>query len=158
MREASPNSQSASSHSAMRQALFLLTLVTCSSIESFAAAPVVVRVQPAAAIPGKETALQLFGENLGGPARLWTSFPCDGSLERDGEAIAFTLKIPQDATAGIGAIRLVTTNGMSGLQLFLFDPVATVTASTTNRSLASAQPLTRNTAADGVCEELQSAF
>ena len=159
MREASPNWQGVSRARATAHSLILLLLALPggSSLRAFAAPPTVTRVEPAAAIPGMETVLQLAGENLGGPARLWTSFPCDGSLERDDKTIAFKLQIARDRTPGIGAIRIVTTNGMSGLQLLLIDPAPAV-AGATNRTIATAQPLARGTAADGVCEELQSAF
>jgi hypothetical protein len=159
MREAVPNWPGAfRPGTEMFSLALLLAFAICPGIQTFAAAPAVARVQPAAAIPGKENVLELIGENLGGPARLWTSFPCDGLLERDTETVAFKLKIAPDRTPGIGAIRLVTTNGMSALQLFLIDPAAAVTGGSTNRSIATAQPLAKGSAADGVCEELQSAF
>ena len=138
--------------------LILPGLVVCSVIGASAAAPSVTRLQPAAAIPGQEITVQLMGENLGGPARLWTSFPCGGSLERDTDTAAFKLKIPSQITSGIGAVRLINTNGMSSLQLFLIDSVPSIIGSTTNRSLSSAQLLAKRTAVDGVCDELQSAF
>lgn len=138
--------------------LFLPGLVVCSVIGASAAAPTVTRLQPAGAIPGQEISVQLQGENLDGPARLWTSLPCGGSLERDTDTAAFKLKVPPQTTSGIGAIRLVNTNGMSSLQLFLIDPVPSVAATGTNDSIATAQHLGRHTAVDGFCTELRSGF
>jgi hypothetical protein len=158
MRAPSPNWPCLSPPGVTTLSLILFVLIASLSIQVFAAAPVVVRVQPAAAIPGKETVLQLFGENLGGPAKLWTSFPCEGPLERESDSAAFTLKVSPSVPAGLGAIRLISTNGMSGLQLFLVDPAGTITASATNRSIGTAQALAAGTAADGWCDELQSAY
>jgi hypothetical protein len=138
--------------------LFVLAVAAGSSLHAFAAAPAISRLQPAAAIPGVETSVRLIGENLDGPARLWTSFPCGGSLERDTDSTAFNIKVPPKTELGYGAIRLVTTNGMSALQLFLIDPVPGIVSGATNDSIATAQPLTRRTAVDGVCAELRSAF
>jgi hypothetical protein len=138
--------------------LVALGLALASAAQAAAAPPVIIKLEPAAAIPGIETVVRLAGENLGGPAHLWTSFPCSGTLDRNGDTTPFKLKLPPHTAPGIGAIRLVTTNGMSALHLFLVDPATTIGLGATNQSLASAQPLPGNSAVDGVCEELRSAF
>lgn len=138
--------------------LALVVLLASWSFPALGAPPTVTFVQPAAAPPGREISLQLTGENLDGPARLWTSFPCGGVLERDAQSTGFKIKVPPQTSPGLGAIRIITTNGMSGLQLLLFDAVPSIASSPTNQSMASAQPLSRNTAVDGVCGELRSAF
>lgn len=157
MRGPSPSRPHLLPSGVLRAFLVLFLLANSWTVQTFAAAPLLVRVEPLAIVPGKETALHLLGENLGGAAKLWTSFPCEGSLDRGSGSVPFALRIPS-MPAGLGAIRLVSTNGMSGLHLLLIDPVAAVPAHGTNRSIGSAQPLTSNTAADGWCDELQSAF
>jgi len=124
----------------------------------FAAAPNVTRISPLAAVPGKTTVITLFGDNLQGAVDLWTSFPCEVASVNSSDSTAFELKVPKHTTAGIGAIRLVTTNGLSGLHLLLIDPLPTVEAAKTNHSPATAQRLSGQVAVDGVCEELRSDF
>lgn len=136
----------------------LLILATYLPESSFAAAPNVTRISPLAAVPGKTTVVTFLGDNLQGPVDLWTSFPCDIAPVKSSDSMAFELKVPKQTTTGIGAIRLVTTNGLSSLHLLLIDSLPTVQAARTNRSAATAQRLKGQVAVDGVCEELRSDF
>ena len=135
----------------------LLTFAVVLPFTSFAAAPNLTRVSPAAIAPGKATVVTLFGDDLQGAVDLWTSFPCE-LAPASSNSTAFKLELPKHPRAALGAIRLVTTNGLSSLQLLLIDPLPTVESSKTNRSKESAQRLANGTAADGVCEELRSDF
>jgi hypothetical protein len=127
-------------------------------LSSFAAAPNVTRVSPSAAAPGKTTIITFLGDNLQGPVDLWTSFPCEVAPVKSSGATAFELSVPKQTAPGVGAIRLVTTNGLSSLQLLLIDSLPTIEAVKTNRSQAFAQRLSGQIAVDGVCEELRSDF
>jgi len=126
-------------------------------VNAFAAAPNVARVSPTAIAPGKATIVTLFGDDLQAAVDLWTSFPCELGPASSNSA-AFRLELPKQPRAALGAIRLVTTNGLSSLHLLLIDPLPTAESSKTNRSIESAQRLARGMAADGVCEELRSDF
>ena len=128
------------------------------TLSLLAAAPNVTRISPSAGIPGKTTVVTVLGDNLQGPVDLWTSFPCEVAPVKSSDSTAFELKVPKPTTAGIGAIRLITTNGLSSLHLLLIDPLPTVEAAKTNRSPATAQRLSAQAAVDGVCEELRSDF
>jgi hypothetical protein len=127
-------------------------------LSSFAAAPNVTRISPLAAIPGKTTVVTYLGDNLQGAVDLWTSFPCEVAPVNSSDSTAFELKVPRQTTTGIGAIRLVTTNGLSGLHLLLIDSLPTVEAASTSHSPATAQRLSGQVVVDGVCEELRSDF
>jgi hypothetical protein len=128
------------------------------AFQSFAAAPVLTRMQPLGALPGVTTELIFNGENLGGVTKLWTSFPCETSVIEDAGAAKFRIVIPKETRPGLGAIRLVTTNGMSSLQLFVIDSLPGQPAGTTNDSPATAQPLNAPIAIDGECPEVGSDF
>jgi hypothetical protein len=136
----------------------LLILVSILPLNSFAAAPNVTRISPLAAVPGKTTVVTLLGDNLQGAVDLWTSFPCELAPVRSSDSTAFELKVPKQTTSGIGAIRLITTNGLSSLHLLLIDSLPTVGAARTNHSPATAQRLSGQVAVDGVCEELRSDY
>ena len=132
-----------------------VTLLIC---RVSAAPPVLNSLTPGALVPGKENVVHLNGENMEGPAELWTSFPCTGTLERENASTPFHLKLPPQTRPGYGAVRLITTNGISALTFILFDPTPTIPGADTNRTIASAQPISRNQAVDGFCPELGSAF
>jgi len=135
-----------------------LVLVTCPTLSSFAAAPNVTRISPSAAASGKTTVVTFHGDNLQGAVDLWASFACEVALVKSSDSTAFELKVPRPTPTGIGALRLITTNGLSSLQLLVIDSLPTVQASPTNHSPQPAQRVSCSTAADGVCEELRSDF
>src|SRR2546427_360492 len=116
---------------------------------------------PAAVVPGKTTTLTFFGEKLNGATELWTGFPAQvsrvSSDKTNGTStseVAFQLSVPNTVPAGIGAVQLTTTNGVSNLHLVLIDDLPRVAESGTNKSIASAQELKLPVAVDGNSEEL----
>ena len=135
-----------------------LSLVACLPWSSRAAAPAITRVQPAAVVPGATTAISLLGENLNGTIDLWTSFPAEVSRHSNHDQAQFNLKVPPQTPVGIGAVRLITTNGMSGLTLLLVDALSASPSSGTNHSLATAQLIAVPGAVDGSCVALRSDF
>jgi hypothetical protein len=128
------------------------------AFHGFAAAPVLTRMHPLGAVPGIATELIFNGDNLAGATKLWTSFPCETSVIEDAGAAKFRIVIPKETQPGLGAIRLITTNGMSSLQLFVLDPLPSQPAGTTNDSRARAQFLNAPIAIDGECREVGSDF
>ena len=136
----------------------LILLLVGLTPPSFAAAPNVTRISPSAAIPDKLITITFLGDNLQGPVDLWTSFPAEVSRRSDDDQAQFKLKLPPQTLTGIGAVRLVTTNGMSGLLLLLVDSLPASPSSGTNHSLATAQLITVPGAVDGGCVALRSDF
>jgi len=132
-----------------------MTRLTSSS---FAAAPNVTGLSPSAAIPGKTTTVTFLGDGLQGAVDLWTSFPCDVEPVKSSSTTAFELKLPMQTTAGLGVIRLITTNGLSAPHLLLLDPLPSIPSSPTNHSAQSAQQISNSTAIDGTSESLRSDF
>ena len=136
----------------------LAVAILLHPLETSAAAPSVSRVQPVAVIPGTTTTITLHGENLNGAVDLWTSFPAEVSRSADGDHAMFQLRLPSQTPTGIGAVRLITTNGMSGLLLLLVDSLTASPGGETNHSLTTAQPITIPGAVDGSCASLRSDF
>src|SRR5437867_3392801 len=137
---------------------FFVILVDHSCIGQ---SPVLQYAVPAAVAPGKTTTLTFFGEKLNGATELWTGFPAQvsrvSSDKTNGTStgeVAFQLSVPNTVPAGIGAVQLATTNGVSNLHLVLIDDLPGVAESGTNKSIASAQELKLPVAVDGNSEEL----
>ena len=130
-------------------------------LPSIAQSPVLQYVVPSAVAPGKTTTLTFVGEKLNAATGLWTSFPAQVGLvstdktnaNTSGEA-AFQLSVPKDVPAGIGAVRMASTNGISNLHLIMIDDLPGIAESRTNKAIASAQELKLPVAVDGNCEEL----
>ncbi len=144
----------------MNTKLFALVAVFTGglALRPFAAAPIVTRAEPSAAVPGGTSEITFSGENLEGSLDLWTSFSCEVSPADPPGQPTFKLKIPQGVPPGLGAIRLITTNGVSNPQLFLIDSIPSVASGGTNHSLATARIVARPGSFDGVCQELRSDF
>lgn len=144
----------------LRNILLAATLTAhCFAQSIFAAAPNLTRLTPTALVPGKTTTLNLSGDNLEGVVDVWTSFECELDLPKDSSSRNVAVTLPKKGpTAGVGALRLVTTNGLSAPQFVLVDPMPSIESVTTNHSVLSAQALRRDTAVDGACDELRSDF
>ena len=119
--------------------------------------PIVHYLLPAGLWPGEPTTIQFFGESLQGTRQVWTSFKAGVEIP-EGDAPTARLLVPGQTPAGIGAIRLITTNGVSGLRLVLIDPFPPVVSNGTNHSVSSAQSLKPPVAVDGGCDELAADF
>lgn len=122
------------------------------------AAPSITSLLPAAAKPGTTTLVTLRGENLAGATELWTSFPAAVARVAEADPVQFKLTLPTQTSVGVGAVRLITTNGMSGLMLILVDTLPASSSHGTNHSLATAQRIANPGAVDGNCEGLLSDF
>ena len=122
-----------------------------------APAPVLNYTLPAGLWPGEPTTIQFFGESLQGARQVWTSFKAGVEILEEGSPGA-RLFVPAQTPVGIGAIRLITTNGVSSLRLMLIDPLPPVASNGTNHSASSAQALKPPVAVDGGCEELTADF
>jgi hypothetical protein len=125
-----------------------------------AKSPALNRASPVAVAPGKTTTVTFFGEHLGGPVGLWTSFPAKvvpAARDKDSDSgagkVALQVSVPGNAMVGIGAVQLATTNGVSDVHLFMIDDLPTVAESATNRTLATAQELKLPVAVEGNCDE-----
>lgn len=119
--------------------------------------PFLTQTLPVAVAPGRATRVQLTGSNLAGPAKLWTS--CDAATTQlEGEPVSFNVTVPSGTPLGIGALRVLTTNGASTVSLFLIDPLPAATNHPGNNSFASAQTVTLPIGVDAYSRKLEAAY
>jgi hypothetical protein len=127
-----------------------------------AAPPQLGHYDPLAVAPGKTLELTLTGQNLQDPRSLWTTFASrcdfvpatDGSAKK-GERLICQVTIPRDEQIGIGALRLVTGEGVSNPVLVMLDDLPTVVEASDNHTIQQAQSITLPIAVDGQCDALQ---
>jgi hypothetical protein len=127
--------------------------------------PTLSHAVPSAAIPGQTNAITFFGDKLAGATELWTSFaaqvsrdPDNAKTETDSGKIVYRISLARDVPLGIGAIQIATTNGVSGLQLFMVDQLPSIVENGTNKTIQTAQALSSPVAVDGTCEELSADY
>ena len=88
---------------------------------------------------------------------MWTSFKAGVEII-EGDKPGMRLMVPGQTPAGIGAIRWITTNGVSSIRLVLMDPLPPVVSDGRNHTVAAAQTLQPPVAVDGGCDELTADF
>jgi hypothetical protein len=127
--------------------------------------PAISYLGPQALQPGKPVDVVLYGTNLTGSTSVWTSFPASAELTPGVEGnntkpdkVSYRLTVPSDAPLGLGAVRVVTPEGVSNLKLLLLDDLPSSVENGTNKTLASAQAITVPTAVEGACEPESSDF
>lgn len=130
---------------------------------SAAQSPVIHRTVPLAIRPVKSPQIRFVGENLSGATELWTSFPAQPIRVLDNGSnakkdVSFALNLPADQARGLGAVRLVATNGISDFQWILFDSLPASVNAETNKTLAAALKLMLPSAVDGIAAEVTSHF
>jgi hypothetical protein len=138
-------------------------LVACSVLAALpgsvaAPGPVLNHTLPAGLWPGEPTTIQFVGESLQGARRLWTSFKAGVEILEEEAGPGARLYVSGQTPVSIGAIRLITTNGVSSLRFVLMDPLPPVASFGTNHSPSSAQSLKPPVAVDGGCAELTADF
>ena len=146
-----------------RLAIFGALLAFTAAIAPLCAAPPQIALaSPLALPPGKSVDLTIHGQNLLDARRLWTSFAsrcefvaADDEASKKGEKLLCRVTIPRGEQVGIGALRLVTGEGVSNPILVMLDDLPTVAESENNHSIEQAQSINWPTAVDGQCDPLQ---
>lgn len=143
----------------------IFVLVLCSASVPVTAAP---RRQPPppglhcvpwAVAPGTTTDVTFFAPAPSERFGLWTSFPAEVTpLHQDPKTITVRFTVPPKVPIGIGALRLLTAGGLSGVQLFMIDDLPSVESTGRNHAPHDAQPLSGAIAVDGSCEPLASDY
>ncbi|MCA9079292.1 MAG: PPC domain-containing protein, partial [Planctomycetaceae bacterium] len=138
-------------------------LLMCANAS--AQVPVVTTLRPVGVQRGQTVDLRTTGSNLAGAKQCWTScapaVPPLGDIEGNGNDKATTtyrLAVPAETPLGVHALRVLTDNGVSRLQLLLVDDLPTALDAGGNGSLASAQVINLPAAADGVIDNLSRDF
>src|SRR6188474_2992507 len=136
-----------------------------ASVPLNAAPPQLAHCNPLALTPGKTVEFTLNGQFLQDPRNLWTTFAarCEFVLAADesakkGERLVCQVTVPRDEQIGIGALRVVTGEGVSNPVLVMLDDLASIVESPDNHTAQQAQSITLPIAVDGQCEQLQEDF
>lgn len=116
-----------------------------------AQSPVLHRLAPLGIPTGKTTEVKLVGERLDEITDVWCSVPEVRVTLTNGPRLM--ISAPRDA-AGIVALRVATTNGISDLAMLMVDELAATLEPTANRTAATAQQLRQPTAIDAITDEL----
>ena len=95
-------------------------------------------------------------------AVLWTTFaarcefvPADDESSQKGEKLVCRVTVPRDEQVGIGAMRVVTGEGVSNPVLVMLDDLPTVAETSDNHTTEQAQPIQWPIAVDGQCDPVQ---
>jgi hypothetical protein len=108
---------------------------SCAARAHAQAPPVVSRIEPLGIPPGAATNVTVHGSGLKGATQLWTTAGAEGELspdlekngEEDGRAV-FRITLPEGTPPGPQALRIAGPGGVSRLELFLVDELATHSA------------------------------
>src|SRR5829696_3420473 len=113
-----------------------------------AAPPIIGQCVPLAVAPGKTVELSLSGQNLLNPRGLWTSFAsrtefvaADTGSSQTGATLACRITVPRDEQIGVGAVRLITAEGVSNPILAMVDDLPSLTGVEDNHGASHAQRL-----------------
>jgi hypothetical protein len=121
--------------------------------------PAVTSVMPSAVTPGRTVDVTLRGSGLDTPVTLWTSFPAEARLaDCANDHAAYSLNVPAEVPVGVGALRVATKSGVSGLVPVFVDDLPTTGGHGGGHSASSATEIVPPVAVDGACEPLESDF
>jgi hypothetical protein len=150
-----------------RRLAFLLAflVVWTTSASLVGAPPQIAQIDPLAVAPGKSVELVIRGQNLLAPRSLWTTFaarceflsPADESVQK-GEKLVCRVTVPRDEQVGLGAMRVVTGEGVSNPLLIMLDDLPTIAEATDSHAATQAQQIQLPIAIDGQCEPVQEDF
>ncbi len=76
-------------------------------------------------------------------------------VPQKGEKLVCRVTVPREEQVGIGAMRLVTGEGVSNPVLVMFDDLPTVAEASDNHAVAQAQTIEWPIAVDGQCDPVQ---
>jgi hypothetical protein len=129
---------------------------------SAAAPPQITQFDPLALAPGKTVDLAIRGQNLQDARTLWTSFAArcefvatDDESTKKGEKLVCRVTVPRGEQVGFGAMRLVTSEGVSNPILVMLDDLPTVPEASDNHTIEQAQPIDWPIAVDGQGDPVQ---
>jgi hypothetical protein len=111
----------------------VFAVACCAGPPLPAAGPQLQRVSPCAVEPGQVSILEVAGSNLEKPTGLWTSFPAETKVLPDGR---FQVQVDSQLAPQVGAVRVITNDGISNLRLVLVDRLPTGVIAGSDQSLA----------------------
>jgi hypothetical protein len=140
-------------------------VVAISATWLVAAPPQITTFMPLAVRPGDSIEFTIFGQNLLDARNVWTSFasrcellPAADEAAQKGEKLVCRVTIPRDEQVGIGALRVVTGEGVSNPVLVMLDDLQSIAESSDNHAPSQAQKINWPAAIDGQCDGVQEDF
>ena len=130
----------------------------------YSAPPQLTRCIPNAVTPGESADVTIWGENLGSLSSIWTSFPArceilpptegtDGNKQR-----TIRMTLPREVQLGVGALRTVSSDGVSNVQLLMLDDLPSVDSVDSHHELKTAQAVSASGAVVGNTTALLSDY
>jgi hypothetical protein len=145
--------------------LSILLVFSAIALKLEAAPPQIAQIEPLAVAPGKTVDVAIRGQNLQSPRSFWTTFatrcefiPAADESTQKGEKLVCRVTVPRGEQVGLGAVRVVTGEGVSNPLLVMLDDLATIAEASDNHAPAQAQPIQLPIAMDGQCEPVQEDF
>jgi hypothetical protein len=139
----------------------VLAVALCGS-QLAAAPPQIASFDPLALAPGKSIDITIRGQNLLDARSLWTTFatrceflPADDDVAKKGEKLVCRITVPREEQVGIGAMRVVTGEGVSNPVLVMLDDLRSLAEASDNHAPAQAQKIEWPVAIDGQCDAVQ---
>ncbi len=130
-----------------------------------AAPPQITQIEPMALSPGKSVDIVIHGQHLQSPRHLWTTFaarcefmPAGDENSKQAEKLVCRVTVPRGEQVGLGAVRVVTGEGVSNPILIMLDDLPTTTEASDNHAAAQAQRIQPPIAVDSQCEAVQEDF
>jgi hypothetical protein len=127
-----------------------------------AAPPQIAQFDPLALPPGKTVEFAILGQNLQDARTLWATFanrceflPAADESSRKGEKLVCRMTVPRDEQVGVGAMRVVTGEGVSNPILVMLDDLPTIAEASDNHVTAKAQRIQLPIGVDGQCDAVQ---
>lgn len=145
-----------------RVAIVTMLLLVSSSVSIYGAPPQITQFSPFALAPGKVNELTLRGQNLADARSIWATFanrceflPAEDESSQKGETLRCRITLPREVQVGIGAMRLMTAEGVSKPLLVMLDDLPTTAESSENHAPERAQVISTPVAIDGRCDPVQ---
>ena len=142
--------------------IFGVLITAIYAYPSSAAPPQVTQINPLALMPGQTVELRFTGKNLQDAKSLWTTFSnrcefvaVDDEPTKKGEKLTCRLTAARGQEVGIGAVRIVTSQGVSNPLLMMVDDLKSVAGAGGNHTAEKAQQIEWPAAVDGQCDALQ---
>ncbi|MEO2049204.1 MAG: hypothetical protein ABGX16_21810 [Pirellulales bacterium] len=124
-----------------------------------AAPPQVTQINPLAVVPGQTVEITFTGQHLQKPQSLWTTFAAhcdfvtaDDESSKKGEKLICRVTTGRGEQIGVGAVRVVTSEGVSNPLLVMVDDLISTADIGSNHTLGQAQKIDLPIAIDGQCD------
>lgn len=149
---------------ALTGTLLIFIAVLMAGEVVWSAPPQLTRCIPNAVTPGESADVVIWGEHLGSLSSVWTSFPARCEILPPAEGTdankqrTIRMTVPRELQLGVGALRTVSSDGVSNAQLLMVDDLPSVDAVDSHHELQTAQAVAAAVAVVGKTTPLLSDY